>query len=108
MTDQFRQAISQTNFSALDWGIVVAYLMISVFIGLLVKKYASTMTAYIGAGRGVGTWLGIATMTGTELGLITVMYNAELGYKDGFASFHIGVVFGVMTLMSDRCDGKEF
>jgi SSS family solute:Na+ symporter len=99
MTEQFRKVISDTNFSSLDWGIVIAYLMISVVIGLLVKKYASTMAAYIGAGRGVGTWLGIATMTGTELGLITVMYNAELGYKDGFASFHIGVVFGLMTLV---------
>ena len=35
MTDQFRQAISQTNFTALDWGIVACYLMISVVIGLL-------------------------------------------------------------------------
>ena len=57
------------------------------------------MAAYIGAGRSVGTWLGIATMTGTELGLVTVMYNAEAGYKGGFASFHIGLIFGIMVLI---------
>ena len=99
MSENVQQAISQTNFSPLDWGIVVCYLMISLVIGLLVKKYASTMTAYIGAGRGVGTWLGIATMTGTELGLITVMYSAEKGFKGGFAAFHIAVLAGVVTLL---------
>jgi SSS family solute:Na+ symporter len=98
MSEKVQQALSQTNFTALDWGIVACYLMISVVIGLLVKKYASTMTAYIGAGRGVGTWLGIATMTGTELGLITVMYSAEKGFKGGFAAFHIAVLAGVVTL----------
>ena len=73
MSEKVQQAISQTNFTTLDWGIVVCYLLMSVFIGLWVKKYASNMATYIGAGRGVGTWLGIATMTGTELGLITVI-----------------------------------
>ncbi|MEE2685330.1 MAG: sodium:solute symporter family protein [Planctomycetota bacterium] len=94
-----KDAISGTNFSTVDWVIVSAYLMISVVIGLLVNRYAKSMAAYIGAGRSVGTWLGIATMTGTELGLVTVMYNAEVGYRDGFASFHIGLVFGVMVLI---------
>ena len=30
--------LSQTNFSNLDWGIVIVYLAISVVIGLLVKQ----------------------------------------------------------------------
>ena len=29
--------LSRTNFSALDWGIVAAYLSVSVVIGLLVR-----------------------------------------------------------------------
>ena len=41
------------------------------------------------AGRKVGLSLGVATMLGTELGLITVMYNAQTGFKDFFAAFHI-------------------
>lgn len=96
---QLSEVVSGTNFSTIDWIIVVAYLMISVVIGLLVNRYAKSMAAYIGAGRSVGTWLGIATMTGTELGLVTVMYNAEAGYKGGFASFHIGLIFGIMVLI---------
>lgn len=89
---------ARTNFSSWDWGIVVAYLLVSLAIGLYVKRYATTMTSYIVAGRGVGVWLGVATMSGTEMGLITVMYNAEKGFKGGFAAFHIGVLAGLVTL----------
>ena len=30
-------------------------------------------------------------MTGTELGLVTVMYSAQKGFIGGFAAFHIAV-----------------
>ncbi len=92
-------ALSQTNFSTLDWIIVAGYLAVSVVIGLMVRRYASSMKNYITAGRGLGTWLGIATMTGTELGLVTVMYSAEKGYKGGFAAFHIAILAGAVTLL---------
>ena len=91
-------AAARTNFSVWDWCIVVVYLLVSLGIGLYVKRYATTMTSYIAAGRGVGVWLGVATMSGTEMGLITVMYNAEKGFKGGFAAFHIGVLAGLVTL----------
>jgi SSS family solute:Na+ symporter len=99
MSELARDALSKTNFSMLDWGIVVLYLAISLLIGIFVKRYAVSMTSYIGAGRSVGVWLGVATMTGTELGLITVMYSAEKGFSGGFAAFHIAVIAGVATLM---------
>lgn len=96
-SEAVRQALSQTNFTALDWAIVGAYLLISVVIGLKVKKYATSMSSYVTAGRSVGTCLGIATMTGTELGLITVMYSAQKGFTGGFAAFHIATIAGVVT-----------
>ena len=87
----------QTNFTRLDWCIVGAYLLVSVVIGLLVKKYVRSMADFVGAGRALGTWLGVATMTGTEMGLITVMYSAQKGFTGGFAAFHIAVIAGVVT-----------
>ena len=36
---------------------------------------------------------------GTELGLITVMYSAEKGFKGGFAAFHIAVLAGIVTFV---------
>jgi len=50
------------------------------------------------AGRKVGLSLGVATMLGTELGLITVMYNAQTGFNDFFAAFHIGLFALVVTM----------
>lgn len=97
-TDHLKE-FAQTNFTSFDWAIVCVYLSVSVVIGLWVKKYATNMTAYIGAGRSVGTWLGVATMTGTELGLVTVMYSAEKGFGGGFAAFHIAVLAGIVTLL---------
>jgi len=99
MSQEAVEALSRTNFTHWDWGIVAVYLLISVIIGITVKKYATGMTNYIGAGRSVGTWLGVATMTGTELGLVTVMFSAEKGYKGGFAAFHIAILAGLVTLI---------
>ncbi|MDJ0840681.1 MAG: sodium:solute symporter family protein [Acidobacteriota bacterium] len=91
--------LSQTHFAAVDWLIVALYLSISVFIGLKVKDYIKDMGDYIGAGRALGTALGVATMTGTEMGLITVMYSAQKGFTGGVAAFHIALVAGVVTFL---------
>ncbi len=98
MNEATQEALSRTNFTTIDTVIVAVYLLLSVAIGLMVKRYAGSMANYIGAGRKVGTWLGVATMTGTELGLVTVMYSAQKGFSGGFAAFHIAVIAGVATL----------
>ena len=86
-------------FSTLDWVVVVVYLAISVAIGLLANRVISGISGYLVAGRSLGTALSIATMTGSELGLITVMYQAQKGYVDGFKALHIGLVAGIVTLL---------
>ena len=78
MESALTNATSQTNFTTFDWLIVVVYLLVSVGIAFLVKRYAGNMTNFVSAGRAVGTWLGVATLTGTEMGLITVMYSCLL------------------------------
>ncbi len=97
MDPKVAEILSQTNFTVWDWGIVALYLAVSLVIGILVKKYVVNMADYIGAGRALGTCLGVATMTGTEMGLITVMYSAQKGFTGGFAAFHIALVAGVVT-----------
>ena len=88
-----------TNFSALDWGIVAVYLCFSVVIGLFVRRYVTNMTDFVVAGRAISTWLGLATIIGTEMGLITVMYAAQMGYTGGFAAFHIPVIIALMVFI---------
>lgn len=88
----------QTNFTVLDWSIVAAYLAVTVVIGLYANRYITDMSDYLVAGRSIKSCLGIATMIGTELGLVTVMYMGQKGVTGGFAAFHIGVAAGLGAL----------
>lgn len=89
--------LNDTNFSTIDWVIVIVYPMISLGIGIFVSKFIKNMNDFICAGKGLGTALGVATLTGTELGLITVMYSSQKAFNGGFATFHIALIAGVVT-----------
>jgi SSS family solute:Na+ symporter len=82
------------NFGPIDWVIVVVYLSITLVAGLAGKKYISDATDFLLAGRHLGKYIGIATLAATEIGTITFMYYAELGYKTGFSSFINGLLAG--------------
>jgi len=88
-----------TNFGPLDWCIVVGYLVAVVAFGVYIKRYITNVTDFIVAGRGLKTFLAIATMIGTELGLVTVMYSAQKGFTGGFAAFHIALAAAIVTLV---------
>lgn len=88
-----------SNFTWLDWVIVVVYLGITVAIGFYVNRYIANMDDYVVAGRSLRSFVSIATMVGSELGLITVMYAAQSGFTGGFAAFHIGLIAGIVTLL---------
>lgn len=95
--EHFAEIIGDTNFGPWDWGILVVYLVGTVVFGLMARKYIANMDDYVVAGRGIRTALGIATLTGTELGLVTVMYAAQKGFNGGFAAFHIGLASGIVA-----------
>ena len=91
------EALSKTNFTTIDWVIVICYPLISVVLGIIASRFISNMKDFVTAGQSLGTALGVATLTGTELGLITVMYSAQKGFTGGFAAFHIALVAGIVT-----------
>jgi len=76
----------------------VVYLAGTLAAGLYGKRYISGLSEFLVAGRQLGTFIGVATLAATEIGTITFMYYAELGYKTGFASFINGLVAGVMMI----------
>ena len=51
------------------------------------------------AGRSVGTNLGVASMTCTGLGIVTVMYTAEMGFRYGFAGAVPGIIYFLAYLL---------
>jgi SSS family solute:Na+ symporter len=80
------------NFHTIDWIILVIYLGFSAFVGIRAKKYVENMDGYFVAGRKVKAALGTATLIATEIGVVTFMYFAELGYVSGFSCFVLGVI----------------
>ena len=91
--------VLDSNFSSWDWAIVGAYLAGTLAIGIWVNRFVKGMGDYVVAGRSLNSSIAIATMVGSELGLVTVMYSAQKGFSGGFAAFHIGLVAGVVTLI---------
>ncbi|MCB1526281.1 MAG: hypothetical protein KDJ45_01090, partial [Hyphomicrobiaceae bacterium] len=43
------------------------------------------------SGRDLDLKTAIATLGATEIGLITIAYNAQKGFNAGFSAFHIGI-----------------
>jgi solute:Na+ symporter, SSS family len=88
----------RTNFGTLDWCIVVGYIGAVVVVGVYIRRYIRSVADFMVADRGLRTYLGVATMIGTELGLVTIMYSAQKGFTGGFAAFHIALAAAVTTL----------
>jgi SSS family solute:Na+ symporter len=84
--------------SLIDYGIIVVYLFSVFYIGIRYRDRSSDFSTFMIADRKVGLSLGVATMLGTELGLITVMYNAQTGVLNHFSAFHIGLFAFIVTL----------
>lgn len=93
------QDLFWTNFTNIDWAIVIVYCLLSIGVGIFANRYVGNLADFIVAGRGLNVWLGLATMTGTEIGLVTLMYQAEWGYTNGFAGYYTGVVWGIAFLV---------
>jgi solute:Na+ symporter, SSS family len=90
------------TFTWADWLIVIGYLFGSVAVGLIGKRFLGDVSHYLVAGRELGLYVGIATLAATEIGTITFMYNGELGYRFGFASFAAALISGVVMILVGR------
>ena len=76
-------------FSFIDLAIVAIYIILVFLSGILMKRYVSGIGDYLVADRTMGFNLGLISMMCTEIGMITYVYYAELGYKAGFSSLII-------------------
>ncbi len=72
------------NLSYFDIAVILIYIIIVFFSGSLVQKYVKGIGDYLVAGRSMGFNLGLISLMCTEIGMITYIYYAELGYKAGF------------------------
>ncbi|SVB61453.1 uncharacterized protein METZ01_LOCUS214307, partial [marine metagenome] len=80
------------NFIWIDWVTVITFLVLTTGVALATRRLISDYDSFLLAGRTLKLYLAMATMGATELGLVTLMYFSQQGYKSGFAAFSIGVI----------------
>ncbi len=76
----------------IDWIIIAVYLAGCVGAGVWMKRYVRGVEDFAVAGREMDVFLGIASLAATEVGIVTVMYTAQMGFTNGFAGAFPGVV----------------
>ncbi len=91
-----------TNFSPFDWAIVVAFFVVSTAAGIWAMRFIRDVDDYIVAGRSIRTYLGVASMIAAELGLVTVMYSAQMGFTCAFAAFAVAGLAAIAGLIVGR------
>ena len=90
------------HLSWIDYAIVLVYVGGTIVAGTLARGAIKGISDFLVAGRGLKTHMAVATMVSTGLGLVTVMYMAEEGFKYGFVPF----VFGLMALITTLIIGR--
>ena len=90
------------HLSWFDYAIVMLYIGATVFAGMRARAKIKNISDFLVAGRGLKTHMAVATMVSTGLGLVTVMYMAEEGFKYGFVPF----VFGIMAFITSIIIGR--
>src|SRR6266581_1039496 len=80
------------HLAPIDWIIIVVYLVGCMAAGIWMRRFVRGVEDFAVAGRAMDLNLGIASLAATELGLVTVMYTAQLGFTHGFAGAVIGVL----------------
>lgn len=96
--DQLANLTIEAHFGTLDWAIIIVFLVGSTIAGLWAMRYIRDVDDYVVAGRSVRTYLGIASMVASELGLVTVMYSAQKGFVAGFSAFAIAALSALAGL----------
>ncbi|HEY8149683.1 MAG TPA: hypothetical protein VIK51_12325, partial [Vicinamibacteria bacterium] len=80
------------SFGLLDWAITAASLVVTLWLGLRTRKHVGKIEDYLVASRGMGVYVGTASLISTEIGIITYMYQAQFGFLAGFSAFIVGLI----------------
>ena len=87
------------HLSWIDYAIVLVYIGATILAGAVSRSTIKGIADFLVAGRSLKTHMAVATMVSTGLGLVTVMYFAEEGFKNGFSPFIVGLIAALATLI---------
>lgn len=83
----------------IDWVIIVVYMVGCVVAGVWMRRYVRGVDDFAVAGREMDINLGVASLAATEMGIVTVMYTAQMGFSSGFAGATTGVLIAAAMFL---------
>ncbi|MEN6495082.1 MAG: sodium:solute symporter family protein [Thermoguttaceae bacterium] len=84
------------TLAPIDWIIVAVYMTGCISAGVWMRRYVRGVDDFAVAGRQMDVHLGVASLAATEVGIVTLMYTAQLGFTNGLA----GAIPGVLIAAS--------
>ena len=84
--------MSHIALTPIDWTIIIVYMIGCAAAGVWMRRYVRDVEDFAVAGREMDLNLGIASLAATEVGIVTVMYAAENGFRNGFSGALPGVL----------------
>jgi Na+/proline symporter len=84
------------TLTPIDWIIIAVYMLGCTVAGLWMQRYVRNVADFAVAGREMEVSLGVASLAATEVGIVTVMYTAQMGFEHGLA----GAVPGILTAVA--------
>ena len=85
-------------FAAVDWWILLVYILVATLPGFVCRKYIRGQEDFLIAGRSLSVYLATASLAATEMGLITVIYMAQMGFVNGLSGMMLGVIAAAATM----------
>jgi SSS family solute:Na+ symporter len=83
------------SLALIDWVLIVVYLIGCMAVGIWMRRFVHGVEDFAVAGREMDVNVGIASLAATELGLVTIMYTAQLGFVKGFGGAVIGLIMAL-------------
>jgi len=82
----------------IDGSIIAIYIIVSLIIGIHIRKYVRNAKDFILANQSVDLYSGLASLAATEFGIITCMAQAQLGYRYGFSGVTVGLLLCISMI----------
>ena len=88
--------------SALDWGVIAAYLLATIAMGMWLGRKQEDLDDYLLGGRGMPWWAALLSMVATETSAATFLGAPEQGYARDmtYLQFSVGTIAARFVLAS--------
>lgn len=87
----------------LTWILVIGFLLLCLLIGILASRGKDdNIDDFLVAGRKIKSLWGIATLSSTEMGLVTIVYFSQEAFENGFVALSTGIIAAITMWLIGR------